>query len=387
MERHRPPADDLIRRLASCGLRGIAGSLGIRTAPTEWSFFERERITRRAQGEGIWPLILTAPEAAPLLHAAPTPAIETQRARTLSALADARSIAEHLSRARIPCRFIYGTALVRLYSDPGLRPLQDIDLWVTPRRREEAHAILTGMGFVQAAHGDIILRRSVPTPSNVDLLAEVPPLADPLVEERGRALPSWGIPILPPEAELTALLWRTLLHKGRLRWMWLSDLALLLHQEGDRLNWDDFHARVHRARLELPAAYAASCLAPLVGRADAGRLVGPGPRRRPRFWEGRIAALWDRGGFRGAGHFVEAYWKGGSPSARAVRILRLLWPDAQFLARRYGLSPASRSSLAARRILRPLALAKQLIRSLPRWFRDPRPAASLTFHAEPPRIP
>lgn len=276
---------------------------------------------------------------------------ERVRLQHLAAVADARAISAAFAAADIPHRFVHGVSLARYHPDPGLRTLQDLDVWVPEGRVRRAAAALARLGLARADHGDAVFRRTVPAPANVDLLTRVPPLAESLFLPSPEPDPALRLPCLPPAEEMAALLWRALIRNGRFKAVWLLDAALVAGSM-NAADWDRFDDLVAAARLAAAFDRFAAEMASLPGAAFPRRPAARGRRRQTPF-ERQLARLWDRGGLPGLGNVTEALWEKGPAHRKATRLLRLLWPDRDFLDRRYG----RRSPRLARRAARPAALA------------------------------
>lgn len=353
MERDSGARGELIRSVARALADRLARGLAISPEPARWSADAARRFHRRAAGEGLLAFLADDPDLAASLGEPARREAERIRIRHLAFLADARAIARAFAARGIPHRFVYGLCHARLYPDPGKRPLQDLDVWIRARDAERAAAALAPLGLSRANHGDAVFRRAEPVPANVDLLTRVPPLDARLLDAPEPPDQRFGVPLLPPAETLAALLWRALVRQGRFRGLWLLDAALLadsLREEADRIR---YRGIIAQARLQGPDTHLAGRLAHLNGPA----LPRPPARerRRPGLLERQAARLWDRGGFPGFGNLVETLWERAPAHQKAARLLRLAWPDAAFMDRRYGRTgPFGR---ALRRAARPVRLA------------------------------
>lgn len=344
-------AEALLDRIARAAVDALGKRLSLPADPAGWNGIQRMRFRSLARGEGILQVALRDPRLDGL-EGREDPLGETRRA-TLWLLADAKTLSRRLAEAGVPHRFAYGLPLLRLYPDAGLRPLSDVDLWIPPALHSRAERAILAHGFERAPHGDDVFRKPPPAPGNLDLLGRLAPLdAFPPGEPRNRD----GVPGLPPTEELLTLLCRALLRHGRLRWVWIADLALLVDAEAIDPERLDLASR--RLRLGPLLSHAESRLRPLVGaRAE---VLRPRRRARLRTAERWIASAWERGGLRGTGSLAEAYWLGLPAHALSRGILRALFPGRDFLRRRYG---ARGAWLLLARILRPFRLAAQAARA------------------------
>lgn len=353
MERDRQGDPELIRQVAGALCQDLARTLALSADPVRWSAGEARRFLLRASGEGLLAFALDDPAVACALGEPARREAEQIRLQHLSLLADARTISRAFAEKRIPHRWVYGLSHARFYPDPGKRLLQDIDLWVRERDAARAGRILAALGFTRADHGDAVFRRDRPVPSNVDLLTRAPPLDASLLDGPVATDRRLAVPVLPPAEALAALLWRAFIRQGRFRGFWLLDAAVLASAMPDP-DWDRYQEIVAGNRLEganvrLLAELAALDIPPFPRRPASGR------PRRPGILERQVGRLWDRGGFPGMGNLVEALWDRAPAHHKAARLLRLAWPDAAFMNRRYG--RAGILARAARRVARPLALA------------------------------
>ena len=66
----------------------------------------------------------------------------------LKLIHDLKEVLQQLNQKNIKVVLLQGIHLLQqIYTDIGLRPLTDIDLWVLPEAREAVDEVLTGLGF------------------------------------------------------------------------------------------------------------------------------------------------------------------------------------------------------------------------------------------------
>ncbi len=167
-----------------------------------------------------------------------------------------------LVRAGLQPLVFKGPALAGRYPEPGLRPMDDVDLIVPRDEHDRAVAVLGSVGWRAprraGAHYDTFLvHRDVP-----DLPLEVhwdletwrhrptPLRGDDLwqarIESEIFGVPAFG---LPPEVELVALA----IHAGKpyhyfQRLIWSVDLAVVVERAGPALDWDRLAALARKWR-------------------------------------------------------------------------------------------------------------------------------------------
>lgn len=156
-----------------------------------------------------------------------------------------------------------GPALAARYPDPGLRPMDDIDVVLAPDEHDEAVVALRGAGWQAVDRND--------AHEHYDTVLYHPGVPD-LALELHRGLGGWRewscrltsvelwrerSPLdlfgtvaygIPPELELVALA----AHAGKpfhtfSRLVWSVDLAVVVATAGDGLDWDDVARRTERA--------------------------------------------------------------------------------------------------------------------------------------------
>jgi hypothetical protein len=69
------------------------------------------------------------------------------RKQTLAVVAKAEALSSRLEQARVPVLALQGLSLVKVYGDPGLRPLGDADLMVKPGHKWRLKALLLEAGY------------------------------------------------------------------------------------------------------------------------------------------------------------------------------------------------------------------------------------------------
>ncbi len=153
--------------------------------------------------------------------------------------------------------------LVNLYSDPGLRPVSDIDLWVLPEGLDRATAVLSRLGFNNTALYPMLFRKgALLIDLRTHLLgAERIPARHFLVKidqqsifENCRCLVYEGCKLryLNPQDQAIYLTIHTVKHNLE-RLVWLADLRRLV-ADWKLPDWDAFRARaVELGQPRIPA--------------------------------------------------------------------------------------------------------------------------------------
>jgi hypothetical protein len=176
----------------------------------------------------------------------------------------------------IPVIPLKGLALAEsLYPDPVLRPSSDLDLLVRPDTVLAVDASLQGLGYRRLADAhswsfDLAYDRATvyqgPHGVRVDLHwsllsdpryvwneAEEPTIWERAVRIQVAGAETWG---LCPEDLLLYLAAHLAVHHGLSGALWYWDLALLLGQWSDKLDWDAVTARAARWRVRTALYFA-----------------------------------------------------------------------------------------------------------------------------------
>ena len=66
---------------------------------------------------------------------------------TLAVVAKAMALSDHLTQAQIPVIALQGLSVVKVYRDPGLRPMLDADLMAKPKDKERLKQLLLKAGY------------------------------------------------------------------------------------------------------------------------------------------------------------------------------------------------------------------------------------------------
>lgn len=176
------------------------------------------------------------------------------------------------AREEIPVVLLKGCALATtLYPSASLRPMGDLDLLVPASAVARLRAWLTSdgyapppemaQGFEQQFSGELMFQRAGMKPAQVDLhwhlfVATYYRQRTPIewFWEHTRPIPINAQParVLTPEAQLLHLCAHYALQHRTERVLWLHDIALLLAQTRDALNWDETLDAAQRFGLMLP---------------------------------------------------------------------------------------------------------------------------------------
>ena len=190
------------------------------------------------------------------------------------------------NRAGVPVMLLKGSALLHtIYTEPGLRPMSDLDLLIRP---EDARAAMTALEQAGCRRGFELLREDffpkyycevefitgTRRPVRIDLharpfhpmrLSRVMP-DDALFEDARTVRVGEATALVPcPESMLIHLAGHAAFH-GCSRLIWIYDLKRLIEWAGDDFDWDRFVERCDDWRLSLPVRTAL---------AEASRHLGP----------------------------------------------------------------------------------------------------------------
>jgi len=185
-----------------------------------------------------------------------------------------------LAAARIPVLLLKGAALQQdVWTDIGLRPWSDLDLFVDRRHVQSAVATLARLGYrpgraettlgATVAHenelalvgrGGVVvdLHWSLFDSPHHDALADLS-----LLCARARPCAVLGMPakMLSPEEQLLHLCGHLVLHHNGDELLWLNDIAQLTRVHHDTLRWDVVVAEARRRDLVLPLQRCVSAVA------------------------------------------------------------------------------------------------------------------------------
>lgn len=191
------------------------------------------------------------------------------RKHTLAILNEAQVLSDRIEHARIPVIVLQGLSLInKLYSDPGLRQLGDMDLMVKPGDKNRLKELLfqEGYGSPYPAYPDILFKSEVLVDIhthvlNLDRIESrryiFPENLTPMWE---KAIPFFdqpnGILTLDPCDNFIALAAHALKHSYS-RLIWLADLHECLIKWADNADrWKEMVVRARVFRQEKVALYA-----------------------------------------------------------------------------------------------------------------------------------
>ena len=186
----------------------------------------------------------------------------------LAIIAEARALSARLEQVRIPVVALQGLSLIRLYNDPRLRPLWDLDLMVRDGDKDGLKKLLLKAGYRVRinAYPDLLSKDSILVDIHTHILnleriqtreyifprdlASMWQRAVPLFDEPG------GLLTLDPFDNFIALAAHALKH-GYSRLNWLVDLhESLLELAGKPDGWEELAERTrfwHQERIVLYA--------------------------------------------------------------------------------------------------------------------------------------
>jgi hypothetical protein len=299
-------------------------------------------------------------------------------ASNLRLLDAARPALDSLAAAGIRTMLLKGAVLAHpIYTEPGLRPIGDVDVLVEPVHAREATRIVEELGWF-AVRGprerDLLLAHSVnlwkPPHGALDLhrylLAESCWAgADDGVWQRAQPMTSMtSMTVVPAPADLLLHVclhgvgWSPV-HAGH----WVADVVRIIQAAGDWLDWDVVVAEAARRRLGLQMTHALRLVRER-GHVDVPRATIDTLARQPVSWRERL----------------ECRFKGRPvASAGGLFMIWTAWSRNAAVARAEGRQPPSwtRFMVAAFGVATPAALIRRLATRA--WARARR-----VVHGAPP---
>lgn len=261
-----------------------------------------------------------------------------QHARASAAL---RPFLEEMNRRGHKLVVLQGAALAQhVYKNPALRPMGDADFLIAPQAFATAEEILTRLGFTRETYGQYALREGANPPVAVELHVPEDYAYLNMSSLRERAAPAPSELFARPQSEdlLVFLALHMSLHHAWFRLIWLSDLARILAAE-KQFDWDRALSLVKAplrrwALLSVLKSCAELLKAPLPPRILSE--LDSRPRSARAFLLDR---LWGSPPVTGAGFLALDVL---SPPLEniAPALNKRLWPSAEFMRRRYGVSGA-----------------------------------------------
>lgn len=289
--------------------------------------FYLERLFVEADHEGVGPLLAYSLRDEPRLHSAHLERLETEwrraKGRSLHAAESLRSLLEAFRVAGIRAIPLKGPLLAeRLYPDPALRPTSDLDLLIGKADLHRVDELLVRLGYRRApdAHTfefDVAYDRAtfythaemLPVDLHWDLLssesfARGSRVIVDEVWERVVSADFAGVEgaTLCDEDLLVYLALHLAVHHACSGLIWLLDIALLLDQRGERMNWEAVVERARRWRVMRALFFALESV-----RGCYGRSAPESVRRefRPRDPRGALMSwLLRRAGLRRLDHLI-----------------------------------------------------------------------------------
>ncbi|MEX1171668.1 MAG: nucleotidyltransferase family protein [Chloroflexota bacterium] len=266
----------------------LDGNAGERLRAVVSAGIDWERLWSLGHVHEVIPMLARSlpPVAAPWLPAAWAARAGRRRHVTLRSnarLAEALlAILDSLDEAAVPVIPVKGLALTeRLYGDLAARPSADIDILVPTHRLSDARDVLRGLGFRQRArpgykalvhqfHDPAWGRGEGPEHVRVELhwalwADSVDRLGTDGLWDRAVGTTLLGRPILALSLEDTLL--HLAIHRSRsaLRLRWVMDIAELVRQERDTLDWDSYLDRAGAAGARTSSSMVLSMAADLLG--------------------------------------------------------------------------------------------------------------------------
>lgn len=236
-----------------------------------------------AKGEGVAPLLYAKFQAAGWPAEAPARACTMlagdyyRSAACYSLLrAELERILNALAEADVRVLVLKGMSLAgRLYPDPALRPMSDLDLLIPAEQVGTAVGCIESCGYrVQKSSYHVVLWGGPGEQVNVELHWSLTPGQTGEASENcsgflwGNTQPLEVLPgqVLSCEADLLYLSAHLILqHGGRPRLIWLYDLHLLLTAQAASLDWPALFQRAEELGWEAPLAAALSLVQECLG--------------------------------------------------------------------------------------------------------------------------
>jgi len=266
-----------IRWILDCLCSRDGTDAPVRSVPPNWDL-----VLTTAEAEGLAPALgfaLRAPAPAGIpaaVRARLSRHVAEATARYLIFRRELGRLLVSVAEDGIPLIPLKGLVLAEtLYPDPVLRPSSDLDLLVRPDTVRAVDALLQGLGYRRLADAhswsfDLTYDRATvyqgPHGVRVDLHWSL--LSDPryvwneaeeaTIWERAVRIEVAGEEALSlcPEDLLLYLAAHLAVHHGLSGLLWYWDLALLLGQWGDKLDWDAVAARASRWRVRAALYFA-----------------------------------------------------------------------------------------------------------------------------------
>ena len=351
------------------------------TALESWRQWERSGADARTDPVARrWlPLIGHNLRDAPVEPAVRALFVEARRdawASNLRLLDAARPALESLAAAGIRTMLLKGAVLANpLYTEPGLRPIGDVDVLVEPLHALEATRIVEELGWVAVRaprERDLLLAHGVdlrkPPHGALDLhhylLAECCWAgADRGVWQRAQPMTSvTSTTVVPAAADLLlhvcvhGVRWSPV-HAGH----WVADAVRIIQTAGERLDWDVVVAEAARRRLGLQMMHALRVVRAR-GHADVPQAVLDTLKRQPASWRDRLECRVKGRPAASAGGLIMIWtaWRRTTAAARADGRRPPSW--TRFLAATLGVAT---SALLGRFATRAWGRARAVVRHAP----------------------
>jgi hypothetical protein len=343
--------------------QAVADRAEVPADPAVWNDAATERIRRRINIEGIGPLLTRWERFADLPPPLQTEGRSQYRRTWAQNILYRSQMRDLLARGAsrgltgIPLK---GIVSMERYPDPGLRPMQDIDLLVPPAERDAWIRFLIENEYRQGRHGHLHFYSPPPTVGSLDLHTQLHDLNGryPWPETRPGTFDGLAVSLLDPVDELIYLTTHSLIGHGRARLLWLTDILLLIEQAPTDTPWHRIREKINGNRAHAAAIeYAIEQIEPMAERPLPAGLHAHRCTAKPRRWEDRLLRrCWESGGFgRGTGNLLQLLVLPPSRGRKLYAFLCYCFPTEAFIRRRYGReSPAATARAYA---TRPLGLA------------------------------
>jgi hypothetical protein len=294
--------DRLDRVPVSDALRGVLVALatGDIDRPVPWGQITADELVAALDRERLIGLAHRYVQESP--HRDDVPALEAERVREAHLVTAIRlavtyqmmgHVLRHLAKAAPPYLVAKGPAVAQLlYPNPWLRTFSDVDVIVHQSDWRAMDEVVIGMGFVPERDArvplppltgaDALYERTYRHPSGFTLDVHYDDLLNCGLAardangfwRRAQQIDIEGVRVrtLAPADQFVHLCAHAHYH-GYTRLVWLSDLAFLLRDHGDTVDWDQVVRTVQLEEAQVPVYYTARLLEALLGVAVPPRVL------------------------------------------------------------------------------------------------------------------
>lgn len=249
------------------------------------------------------------------------------------------SLEAALEKSQIEVMALKGAALIgSVYADPGLRPMEDIDLLIRPADRKPFENLLTACGYCRDSifshlfEKDGVILDLHSHPLNADRVAGRKHLFPDVTDALWAASIPWrnGFRRIrrPDDADHVLLLTHHMIKHSISKMIWLVDVHRLL-QDRDPLFFCRLNRKIASRSQERPMAFPLYLMDALVGDSPAGLRIGAAPEKMLSRFERAVLDIRVRGDSIGdMGNFL--WWRCLPDNGNAFRFaLETLFPPKE----------------------------------------------------------